>query len=186
MRPTVKSATRSVVFSMSKNCFNLGKYTVLDQYTFKWSDGRMALALGLGIDDFYSSQTLQTEFIDQGSLFNHSEAPNVSFTLDTSTDSIRYVTVRDIGLDEELCIFYGHNLWFDTVESPINSDTTTMTHGEAEDGWGGLLAVDEDFPAHEPFLDGDPHKIIADEDLPFTRFKIPPDEEEMDTIRTGT
>ena len=25
-----------------------GQYTVLDHYTFKWRDGRMALALGLG------------------------------------------------------------------------------------------------------------------------------------------
>ena len=25
-----------------------GKHTVLDHYTFKWRDGRMALALGLG------------------------------------------------------------------------------------------------------------------------------------------
>lgn len=25
-----------------------GKFTVLDHYTFKWRDGRMALALGLG------------------------------------------------------------------------------------------------------------------------------------------
>lgn len=25
-----------------------GKYTALDHYTFKWRDGRMALALGLG------------------------------------------------------------------------------------------------------------------------------------------
>jgi tRNA-specific adenosine deaminase 3 len=26
-----------------------GKYTVLDHYTFNWRDGRMALALGLGM-----------------------------------------------------------------------------------------------------------------------------------------
>ena len=25
-----------------------GRYTALDHYTFKWRDGRMALALGLG------------------------------------------------------------------------------------------------------------------------------------------
>lgn len=26
-----------------------GKHTILDHYTFKWTDGRMALALGLGV-----------------------------------------------------------------------------------------------------------------------------------------
>ncbi|KII86899.1 hypothetical protein PLICRDRAFT_66319, partial [Plicaturopsis crispa FD-325 SS-3] len=71
-----------------------GKYTMLDHYTFKWRDGRSALALGLG------------------SLFNHSENPNVSFVLDPSSESIRYTTFRTVREGEELCIFYGHRLWF--------------------------------------------------------------------------
>jgi hypothetical protein len=36
-----------------RTCFT-GKFTVLDQYTFKWPDGRMALALGLGIEIYLS------------------------------------------------------------------------------------------------------------------------------------
>ncbi|KZS99472.1 uncharacterized protein LAESUDRAFT_622207, partial [Laetiporus sulphureus 93-53] len=71
-----------------------GKYTVLDPYTFRWRDGRMALALGLG------------------SLFNHSQSPNVSYIINTKTESIRYTTMRRIETGEELCIFYGHKLWF--------------------------------------------------------------------------
>ncbi|KAF8194232.1 cytidine deaminase-like protein [Pholiota molesta] len=97
-----------------------GKHTVLDHYTFKWPEGRMALALGLG------------------SLFNHSEAPNVSYTLDTKLDCIKYTTVHDVHPDEELCIYYGQNL----------------------------------------------DEIIPEDDLPFTRFKPPPDEEDPQSIRT--
>lgn len=33
---------------MRTELLTLGKYTVLDHYTFNWPDGRMALALGLG------------------------------------------------------------------------------------------------------------------------------------------
>ena len=32
-----------------------GRHTVLDHYTFKWRDGRMALALGLGALTAYLS-----------------------------------------------------------------------------------------------------------------------------------
>ena len=37
----------------------------------------------------------------------------------------------------------------------------------------------------EPYLDGDPTDIIPDEQLPFIRFKLPPEEEDPDSIRTG-
>ena len=30
--------------------FAAGRFTILDHYTFTWPDGRMALALGLGIE----------------------------------------------------------------------------------------------------------------------------------------
>jgi tRNA-specific adenosine deaminase 3 len=36
-----------------------------------------------------------------------------------------------------------------------------------------------------PYLEGDPNDIIPDEQLPFTRFKLPPEEEDSDSIRTG-
>ncbi|KAG5648305.1 hypothetical protein DXG03_004877 [Asterophora parasitica] len=143
----------------------------------------MALALGLG------------------SLFNHSEHPNVSYSHDTSTESIRYTTVRDVAPDEELCIFYGHNLWFSSAEdlSSSNHRSSHYVPDEPEDGWGGLSAVedddagagadlsldtDADADVKCPYLDGDPSEIISDEDLPFTRFKLPPDEEDLASIRT--
>ena len=37
-----------------------------------------------------------------------------------------------------------------------------------------------------PYLESDPDEIISEEDLPFTRFKLPPEEEEAGSIRTST
>lgn len=71
-----------------------GKYTVLDQYTYCWQKG-FALALGLG------------------SMFNHNSTPNVGFIRDITNSLIRYVTLRDIEPEEELCISYGDHLWFE-------------------------------------------------------------------------
>ncbi|KAF9454762.1 cytidine deaminase-like protein [Macrolepiota fuliginosa MF-IS2] len=149
-----------------------GKYTVLDHYTFIWPDGRMALALGLG------------------SLFNHADPPNVSFTLDTSTDSIRYVTTRYIEPGEELCIFYGHKLWFSPAGATAENDADGIFQEDHnDDGWGGLSTVDYDESVEStspinPFAGGDPDELVFEGDLPFTRHKLPPEEEEPDTVRT--
>lgn len=147
-----------------------GRHTILDQYTFKWRDGRMALALGLG------------------SLFNHSETPNVSFILDTSTNSIRFTTARDINPDEEMCIFYGFNLWFQPAHS---SRQTCIVTPEPTDDWGGLAPLvhgfDNVLTLYPDFLDGNADDIIPPEELPFTRLKVGRDEEEehLDEICTG-
>ena len=50
-----------------------------------------------------------------GSLFNHSETPNVDFRRDGPNATIRYYAARDIEQGEELFIFYGSELWFDPV-----------------------------------------------------------------------
>ena len=95
------------------------------------------------------------------------------------------MTTRDVDEGEELYIFYGHKLWFESAESRAKPENIREM---AEDEWGGLLVVD---PASHPtrtdgpFLDGDPDEIIPEEELPFSRFKLPPEEEELDTIRTG-
>ncbi|KAJ8474170.1 hypothetical protein ONZ51_g7383 [Trametes cubensis] len=155
-----------------------GKHTVLDHYTFKWRDGRMALALGLG------------------SLFNHSQRPNVSYTIDTEREAIRYTTTRRILPDEELCIFYGHKLWFD----PVDAADCIISNGaeEREDGWGGLANLTESDEDNEEtnglpedwlfdrFNEGKPHDNVPEEELPFTRLKLTPEdveEEDMDSIR---
>ncbi|KAH0586297.1 SET domain-containing protein 7 [Termitomyces sp. J132] len=157
-----------VLFFSKEEYAKHGKFTVLDDYTFKWADGRMALALGLG------------------SLFNHSERPNVSYALDTYTESIKYTTVRDIAPDEELCIFYGHNLWFRPAGT--SEKVAALPESDAEDGWGGFSAVGEcadPSPFQQsPFEKGDPDEVIPEEELPFTRYKPPPEEEDLDSIRT--
>ncbi|KAG0212522.1 hypothetical protein BGX28_006120 [Mortierella sp. GBA30] len=83
-----------------------GQYTQLDHYTYRWQSG-MALALGLG------------------SMFNHSNRPNVGFQRDFENKIIRYSALRDIQPGEELCISYGPNLWFPDMEEeqPHNSKT---------------------------------------------------------------
>jgi SET domain-containing protein len=63
---------------------------------YKWFHGAVALPLGLG------------------SIFNHSSDPNTGFMRDQHNRCIRYITLRDIAKDDELCISYGesHKLWF--------------------------------------------------------------------------
>ncbi|KAJ4482221.1 cytidine deaminase-like protein [Lentinula aciculospora] len=148
-----------VLFCGVEEYENFGKSTVLDHYTFKWKDGRTALALGLG------------------SLFNHSTSPNVSYTLDSHTDSIRYEAVRDIYPDEELCIFYGHKLQFDPLDVSVSA-----IDPEPEDGWGGLSAVGND--SERPLENADPNEIVDELSLPFTMLKPPPEEEDSTSIRT--
>ncbi|PPQ89643.1 hypothetical protein CVT25_013830 [Psilocybe cyanescens] len=139
------------------------KHTLLDHYTFIWTEGRVALALGLG------------------SLFNHSDPPNVSYTRDIKTDSIKYVASRDIEAGEKLCIFYGQNLWFSPAHKLLS-----YKQEDLDDGWAGLSAVEDSDGSNimNPYVEGDPEEIIPEEDLPFIRFKLPPEEEEVHTIRT--
>ncbi|EAU86041.2 hypothetical protein CC1G_07120 [Coprinopsis cinerea okayama7 len=125
-----------------------------------------------------------------GSLFNHTDTPNVSFSLDTATESIRYTTVRDIEPGEELCIFYGHNLWFTPSDSKDTSAKITREADNKDDGWGGLSGMDSfdekivrTVPVN-PYKTGKPDEILSEEDLPFTWYKLPPEEETPESIRT--
>jgi SET domain-containing protein len=72
------------------------KFTVLEHYLFNAEGGDKLLALGYG------------------SLFNHSRHPNVDYRVDSTDLSIRYISGhKEIQEDDELCISYGGNLWFD-------------------------------------------------------------------------
>ncbi|KAI8889877.1 protein methyltransferase [Backusella circina FSU 941] len=85
---------------------NHGKHTILDHYTYCWPGGYYGLALGLG------------------SMFNHNSTPNVGFIRDFNNKLIRYVTLREIQPEEELCISYGNHLWFEDDDSaPALSDS---------------------------------------------------------------
>lgn len=163
-----------------------GKYTILDHYTFNWPGGRMALSLGLGeLVTIYlrSGRLLNLKPLPRGSLFNHSESPNVSFSIESSTQTIRYTSARRIQEDEELCIFYGHNLWFTPLGSSSNS--TQIDGGDVDDAWGGLLDLSD---VSNPFSEGNPREIMVESDLPFLRTKVIPDDENEDvegSVRTS-
>ncbi|KAF8272827.1 hypothetical protein EI94DRAFT_1826683 [Lactarius quietus] len=120
-----------------------GRHTVLDRHSFQWKDGRMALALGLG------------------SLFNRSDTPNVSYTIDTATESIRFTTARAVELDEELCVRYNHDPSLSSEELGSN---------------GSVELADDATP--------DPNEILLDDDLPFTRVKLTSDEDDEETAET--
>ncbi|KAF8320630.1 uncharacterized protein EI90DRAFT_3001764 [Cantharellus anzutake] len=87
-----------------------GKHTILDSYVFHWRRmNAWALALGLG------------------SLFNHSQTPNITFSLDYGTMSIRYTTSRALAPGDELCICYGReeDMWWNSSERPVVSQSST-------------------------------------------------------------
>ena len=122
----------------------------------------------------------------------------MSYTLDAATESIRYVTSRRVLPGEELCIFYGHRLWFDPVDAADRADPLSDTQ---EDPWGALPRVDDgdgDDRGEGPsgldamldaFADGDPDEVVPEEELPFKRMKLTPEEEEeeedMHAVRRG-
>ena len=155
----------------------------------------MALALGLGAPNLSIPMPYLgcPNFIHTGSLFNHSDSPNVSYSIDTATESIRYTTVRAVEPDEELCIFYGSNLWFKSTETPISEGERTRADtdtGLVDDGWGGLSAVTSEASSSKRVLEDmqKPNEILPDEDLPFTRVKLTSDEDDeetSETVRTG-
>lgn len=124
-----------------------------------------------------------------GSLLNHSEFPNTSYTLNHSSDSIIYTTSRQISAGDELCIFYGSNLWFQSTDSIENISPTPLVD---DDEWGGLSSIDIytehneiAMSIHNPFSQGDPSEIIPETALPFDRFKPPPEEETLEGIETS-
>jgi tRNA-specific adenosine deaminase 3 len=118
-------------------------------------------------------------------LFNHADPPNVSFSLDLLTDSIRYTTTRNIFPDEELCIFYGHKLWFTPFRGQPPSEANMVADTfkeETEDPWDGLFELG----STNQTLDEDANEVVAEEDLPFTKWIARNPEEDESTLRTGT
>ncbi|KIY44791.1 cytidine deaminase-like protein, partial [Fistulina hepatica ATCC 64428] len=126
---------------------------------------------------------------NQGSLFNHSESPNVSYTIDVATESIRYTTVRSIAVNEELCIFYGHKLWFNPAgQSKGVEGVRNDVDGAEADIFGWLAATESDSDeasVSNPFAEGSPDDVIPEDELPFEVWRPPPEEETPETIRTG-
>ncbi|BEJ02176.1 hypothetical protein CcaverHIS631_0608580 [Cutaneotrichosporon cavernicola] len=102
--------------------------TVLGEYGFCWSNGGMALGLGIA------------------SLFNHSSSPNVNFIRNFATGTISFTTSRPVELDEELCICYSADetkLWFlPNGERP--RPQTPSDDGDGSERLAALQLADDD------------------------------------------
>ncbi|KAJ1027755.1 hypothetical protein NDA13_003210 [Ustilago tritici] len=99
-----------------------GSKTQLDGYTFVWkrtSQGSAIMALALGL----------------GSLFNHHPtSPNVKYTLDHATHSIRYTTTRAIQAGEELAISYGSGrMWWEPARTTEEQQREEEERKRAQD-----------------------------------------------------
>lgn len=136
--------------------------TVLDHYTYKLRDGRLALALGLGKHQV-QYEVEHSVWTPWGSLFNHADPPNLKYTIDYLTESIRYETTRCIRQGEELTIWYGpaEKLWFETLESKQSWHTPGSTFQLSADSAfqdctelpiDSFLSTSSDINPHVPFL----------------------------------
>lgn len=96
---------------------------MLEHYLYVGRDGGMLLALGVG------------------SLFNHSQQPNLNYTIDHDQLVIRFRAARAIAANEELTITYGSSskLWFEdrSVDS-LESSRISMVHEHVDDESGFL------------------------------------------------
>lgn len=105
---------------VQKEYDNFMRFTVLEHYLFNATNGDKLLALGYG------------------SLFNHSRCPNVDYRIDASNLCIRYFAGhRTISMDEELCISYGGNLWFD--DASTGSQESSESEAETVEGMASFL-----------------------------------------------
>ena len=72
-----------------------------------------------------------------------------------------------------------------TVEEKNGAQTL---HEDIHDAWNNLSAIDDNeqnMPLINPFTNGDSQELLHEEDLPFVRYKLPPEEETPETIRTS-
>lgn len=138
----------------------------------------MALALGLGICfvtplDFFFQTVL---LLASGSIFNHSSNPNVTYELDNAHACIKFTTIKVIQPDEELCIYYGNSLWFETAESSLATNLVENTTPQSEIfNLAGLENID--IRIEKP-------PLYFEEELPFEKVSIR-EEEDDNEIETG-
>lgn len=123
-----------------------------------WKNGQYALALGLG------------------SLFNHSPTPNLNYIRNYEADSIRYVTSKEVQAGEELCIFYGTDLWFEDLNTKDRNSPLEESEGDPFAKMDLSPGVDVE----------DPKRVIPEEELPFEALDINDivQEEDLESVRT--
>jgi len=98
----------------------------------------------------------------------------VSYSVDTTRECIVYTSVRTIQPDEELCIFYGHQLWFDPIDG---APSRTSDVDENTDPWGGLADIQGHSGDNVANASSD-NDAVAEDDLPFTWKKLGLEKEE--------
>ena len=63
--------------------------------------------------------------LGDGSLFNHNAKPSVDYRIDTEACCIKYYSSKTIEKGQELCIYYGSNLWFDDVNAKAREESSS-------------------------------------------------------------
>ena len=109
----------------------------------------------------------------------------MSFSVDVAHEHIVYTSTRTIQPDEELCIFYGHKLWFDSVDGPR---CRTSDLDENTDPWGGLADIQGHTVDNVASTSSDASRdIVAQNDLPFSwkKLGLEKEEEKLDDIELG-
>ena len=84
-----------------------------------------------------------------GSLFNHSQTPNLDYRIDHDALVIKYFAARNIAPDEELTIFYGGKIWFEDAKGTssakqlkgLSSISTAHDHMDDEEAFLGQLTL---------------------------------------------
>ncbi|GJJ13328.1 hypothetical protein Clacol_007580 [Clathrus columnatus] len=113
-----------------------------------------------------------------GSLFNHSSNPNVTYNLDNTHACIKFMTSRIVQPEEELCIYYGHSLWFDDAD-PLSIEPFEGTPFNQEGTYvSGLEDLEMDL------LPDSPIRFYLEKELPFKKVSVVVEDEDGDGIET--
>lgn len=139
------------VLVLAKEEWETGKLNdgVLGSYAFNWSNGGMAVGLGIGENDSGHSLLPGSSIPCAACMFNHSSSPNVNYTRlmpsKTSPNQrpcLKFTAFRTIKAGEELFISYSADaskLWFDQGEpssravDDSESDSDPLPMGETDE-----------------------------------------------------
>ena len=110
-------------------------------------------------------------------MFNHSPTPNLNYIRNYETDSIKYITSKEVQAGEELCIFYGTDLWFEDL-------STKDCNSPLEESEGNPFTKMDLDPGEDV---EDPKRVVPEERLPFEAIDINnlEQEEDLESVRTG-
>jgi len=107
------------------------KHTVLEHYLFNTPNGDKLLALGYG------------------SIFNHSDSPNVDYRIDKPNLTVNYYASKGVEKGEELFIYYGASLWFEDVNAKKSAIEDTSSSEDEDGGFLFKIKMDEDSSSDE-------------------------------------